>query len=283
MTHASRCPALAQELHSGASLRVAELLCGGETDRGRLLEAAAALTEGRTPTARRRAAATVLTRLGVGRRRMARPLGLHRLLVGLDLRAARQLLTYVVALREPMLAGIVDEVLHPYFTERATPRGMTTEEFSAVNANGLFEVAGAITHAAVAEFVRRRYALRDASATRRALRVLGKGGILGSAWMSRASGRCRGHFPVIGLPDIACFAYALHAVYADEGRVRVDRVRAGLFVRLFLLRPIAVDYLLARAHEHGLVRNPRSEIAELPYASLEEAVEPILHAHRMER
>ncbi len=283
MTRSSRCPALAQELHYEASIRVARLLCEGEGERAALLSAAVPFTTATTEPARQRAAAAVLTRLGIGRRRHTRPSGLHRLLVGLDEPAGRQLLTYVVATREPMLAGLAAEVLYPYFTVCATPSGMTTEEFSAVNANGLFEVAGAITHAAIAEYARRRWHIRDASATRRALRVLGRGGLFGSAWMSRSSARCLGHFPIVGVPDIACFAYALYATYASDGHVRVDRVRAGLFVHLFLLRPIAVDYLLERAREHGLIEDARAEIARLPYGSLEEAVEPILHAHRMER
>ena len=283
MTRSSRCPALAQELHHEAAVHVARLLCDGTTDRHDLLAAAAPLADANTGAARRRAAATVLTRLGIGRRRHAAPTGLHRLLVGVDERASRELLTYIVAAREPMLAGLVTEVLYPYFVERATPRGMTTEEFSAVNANGLFEVAGAITHAAVAEYARRRWRIGDLSATRRALRVLRKGGLFASAWMSRSQGRCLGHFPITGMPAGAVFAYALYAVYGDGDHVRVDRLRAGLFVRLFMLRPIAVDYLLEQAFRHGLLGNARSEIARLTYRSLEEAVEPILHAHRMER
>lgn len=283
MTPTSRRPGLAQELHYEASVRVAQLLRDGETRRDALLAAAAACAEAHTPAAAERAAAAVLSRLGIGRRRITAASGLHHLLARLDERAGRQLLTYVVALREPVLAAIVTEVLFPYFMERATPPGMSTEEFSTVNANGLFEVAGAITHAAVAAYARRRFGVQDESVTRRALRVLGKGGLLASAWMSRASARCLGHFPVGGLPDIGCFAYALYAVYGDDGHVRVDRLRAGLFVRLFLLRPIAVDYLLERARRCGLVADARSEIARLPYGSLEAAVAPILHAHRMER
>ena len=282
MTRSSRCPALAQELHYEASVCVARLLCEGTNDRHDLLAAAAPLTDASTEAARHKAAAAVLTRLGIGRRRHATPTGLHRLLVGLDERASRELLTYVVAEREPLLAGLVTEVLYPYFVDRATPRGMSSEEFSAVNANGLFEVAGAITHAALAEYARRRWRVRDLSATRRALRVLRKGGVLASAWMSRSQSRCLGHFPAIGLPAGAVFAYALHAVYGEGDHVRVDRLRAGLFVRLFLLRPIAVDYLLEQAFRDGLLENARSEIARLTHRSLEEAIEPILHAHRME-
>jgi hypothetical protein len=283
VTQSQGCPALAQELHYRASVHVASLLCAGETDREALLTAAAPLTDARTEGARRKAAATVLSRLGLGRRRHVEARGLHRLLAELAELAGRQLLAYVVATREPLLAGLVNEVLYPYLLDRKTPGGMTTEEFSAANANGLFEVAGAITHGAVAEYARRRWDIEDRSATRRALRVLRKGGILGAAWMSRPGGRCYGYFPVIGLPDIACFAYALYAVHGDAGHVRLDRLRAGLFVRLFMLRPIAVDYLLERTHRSRLIVDARSEIARLPYRTLDEAVESILHAHRMER
>ena len=283
MARSPTCPALTQELHYRASLQVARLLGEGETDRARLLQAAAPLTDAHADHARQKAAATVLVRLGLGRRRRVQPTGLHRLLAELSERAGRQLLTYLVTLREPMLAGLVAEVLHPHFLEHQTPAGMTTEEFSAVNANGLFEVAGAITHAAVAEYARRAWGLSDPSPTGRALRVLRKGGVLASAWMGRSNGRCLGYFPIIGLPEWPCFAYALYAVHGDEGRVRIDRVRAGLFVRLFLLRPIAVDHLLERARSRGLIENPRSEIARLTYRSLEGAVRAILDTHRMER
>jgi hypothetical protein len=283
VTQSQGCRVLAQELHYRASVHVASLLCAGEGDRQALLTAAAPLTDARTEGARRKAAAAVLSRLGLGRRRQVEARGLHRLLAELAEPAGRQLLAYVVATREPLLGGLVSEVLYPYLLERKTPPGMSTEEFSAANANGLFEVAGAITHSAVAEYARRRWGIEDRSATRRALRALRKGGILGAAWMSRPGGRCYGYFPIIGLPDIACFAYALYAIHGDAGRVRLDRLRAGLFVRLFMLRPIAVDYLLERTRRLRLIVDARSEIARLPYRTLDDAVESILHAHRMER
>ena len=283
MVRPARCPPLAHELHYEASVCAARLLCGGETSRAVLLEAVAPLTGARTAGARRRAAAAVLSRLGLGRRRQVGPTGLHRILAKLAEPAGRQLLAYVIALGEPMLAGLASGLLHPYLVDRQTPAGMTTEEFSAVNANGLFEVAGAITHAAVARYARHRWGQRDPSPTQRGLRVLRQAGILGSAWMARSAGRCLGYFPIVGLPDPACFAYALYAVHADHGQLRVDRVRAGLFVRLFLLRPIAVDYLLEEARRGGLIVEARSEIARLVYPSLEDAVAAILHAHRMGR
>jgi hypothetical protein len=275
----SACPPISQELNYRASVRVADLLCGGVNDREALLAEALPLVEAHRADSRRRAAASVLTRLGLGRFRHPRATGLHRLLLGLREPAGCQLLTYVVALREPLLAAVATEVLYPYFVNRETPARLSREEFSAANANGLFEVAGAITPAAVAEYVRRRRRVADPSASRRVLRILRKGGLLGAAWMTRSVGRCLGYFPTIGLPDLACFAYALHAVHGDGDHVRLDRVRAGLFVRLFMLRPIAVDFLLERAAETGLIDNARSGIARLTPPSLDEAVAAMLEAH----
>jgi len=205
------------------------------------------------------------------------------LLVELPEAVGRQLLVYVVALRERLLAAIAEEVLYPYFVCHRVPSVMTAEEFRAINANGLFEVAGGITHAAVAEYARRRWGITDPSVTGRALRVLRKGGIIASAWMSRQGRRCLGYFPIIGCPDLACFTYALYAVHAEEGRVRLDRLRAGVFSRLFLLRPLAIDFLLERARGLGLITNGHSGLAELTYPSLEDAVKALLDAHRMER
>jgi hypothetical protein len=272
------CPALTQELHYEAAREVSRRLCQGEEAREALLAEAAPLTEARADTGRRRAAAAVLTRLGLGRRRRVRAAGLHRLLASLDERASRQLWAYVVASCEPMLAGIAREVLYPYFVQCRPPEGFAAEEFSAINANGLFEVAGAVTHAAVGAFARRRWGISDPAPTGRALRLLRRGGVLEAAWVSRSSARCLGYFPGGGLPDPACLAYAIYSTHGQGGRVRVDRLRAGLFVHLFLLRPIAVDFLLERAIEQGWVGRPEAGVAALTYASLDAAVEALVLA-----
>lgn len=272
-------PALGQELHYRASFKIARLLVGGCLSRDDLLAAAAPLTDAGTDSARHRAASTIMTRLGLGRRRHLAPGSLHRILATLSEPAGRQLLTYVVALAEPMLAALAREVLHPYFVEHEVPAGFTAEEFSAINANGLFEVAGAVTHAGVAAYAQRCWRIKDPSATRRALRLLRKGGVLGATWIARSSRRCLGYFPVLGLPDVACFAYALYSMRDEARYVRLDRLRAGLFVRLFLLRPVAVDYLIDRAEELGLVDQTQAGVVELPFASLDEATGAILKAH----
>jgi hypothetical protein len=220
-----------------------------------------------------------MTRLGLGRRRHVEPGGLHRILAGLSEPAGRQLLAYVVASTEPMLAALAREVLYPHFVEHEAPAGFAAEEFSAINANGLFEVAGAITHAGVSAYARRCWRVKDPSPTRRALRLLRKGGILGATWIARSSRRCLGYFPIIGLPDNACFAYALYSMRDQARYVRLDRLRAGLFVRLFLLRPVAVDYLIERAEELGLVDPTESGVVDLAFECLDDAAETILQAH----
>jgi len=217
-----------------------------------------------------------MTRLGLGRRRWVRPSGLHRLLDSLPERAGRQLWTYVVATHEPMLAAVAREVLYPYFVECRTPKGFAAEEFSSINANGLFEVAGALTRAAAAAYAERRWGIVDPAATGRALRLLRKGGILAATWLSRSSARCLGYFPVGGLPDLACLGYAMFSMSGYAGHVRLDRLRAGLFVHLFLLRPVAVDFLLEQAIDVGLVDGPRGGVAALRFGSLDEAADAIL-------
>ncbi|MGQ9731621.1 MAG: hypothetical protein ACUVX8_10160 [Candidatus Zipacnadales bacterium] len=274
---------LSQELHYRASVHAARLLCQRDMPREALLEEIAPLTETRMVSARRRAAAAVLSRLGLGRQHQLVASGLHRLLAELDEDAGRQLLTYVVACREPLLAGVARGVLYPYFVERRVPEGLSVEEFSAANANGLFEIAGALTHAAVAAYAQRQWGITDSSVTGRALRVLRKGGLLAAAWMSRSTGRCLGYFPRLTLPDIACFAYSLYSAPSDTGYLRLDRLRAGLMVRLFMLRPIAVDFLLDESRRLGLIEDDRSEIAKLPFRSLEAALDAILEAHRVGR
>jgi hypothetical protein len=237
------------------------------------------LVEANTDSGRRRASAAVMTRLGLGRRRHVEATALHQILAALPEPAGRQLLTYVVATSEPMLAALAGEVLYPHFVERTAPQGFTTEEFSAINANGLFEIAGAVTHAGVSAYARRRWRLNDPSPTRRALRLLRKGGILGATWIARSGRHCLGYFPILGLPDIACFAYALYSMRAESQYVRLDRLRAGLFVRLFLLRPVAVDYLIEQADRLGLVAETESGLATLAFGSLEHAAVAILGAH----
>ncbi len=272
-------PALGQELHYRASFKIARMLVGGCSSRDELLAATAPLTDARTESARRRAGTAIMTRLGLGRRRRVEPGSLHRVLAGLSEPAGRQLLTYVVASTEPMLAALAREVLYPYFVEHRAPEGFAAEEFSAINANGLFEVAGAITHAGVSAYARRCWRIKAPSPTRRALRLLRKGGVLGAAWIARSSRRCLGYFPILGLPDIACFAYALYSMRDEARYVRLDRLRAGLFVRLFLLRPVAVDYLIERAAELGLVNQTESGVADLAFGSLDDATGAILRAH----
>lgn len=270
-------------MHYRASGKVARLLCEGESEREALLAAAAPLTDATTDAARRRAAATVLTRLGLGRRRHVTATGLHRLLGSVSEEAGRQLLSYVVAQHEPLLAAVCTEVLYPHFVQREAPAGFTVEEFSAANANGLFDGTGAITHRAVADYARKRWGLSNDSPTRRALRVLRKGGILGCTWVSRSGARRLGHFPVIRIPDIAPFAYALHAMREEGGYVRLDRLRAGLPARLFLMEPVGVDYLLGRAASAGLMAKPRSGTANLPFDTLDAAAAAILQAHHAGR
>lgn len=240
------------------------------------MRAAQPLTEATTETGRRRAAAAVLGRLGVGRKQHAEPRALHRLLAELSEPVGRQLLVYVIAIREPLLAALAADVLYPYFVHHQTPVGLTTEEFRAFNANGLFEVAGAITHTAVAAYARRQHGITYASVTRRALRLLRKGGILASAWMARGRRRCLGYFPILGCPDLACFAYALYVVHAEGDRVRLDQLRAGVFSKLFLLRPIAIDFLLEQAREAGLLQHARPGMVRLCRGSLEEATEALM-------
>jgi hypothetical protein len=256
------------------------MLVDGCSDRDRLLGAAAPLSEATTKSAHHRASTAIMTRLGLGRRRHVEAGSLHRILAALSEPAGRQLLAYVVARNEPMLAALAREVLYPHFVEHAAPQGFTAEEFSAINANGLFEVAGAVTHAGVAAYARRCWRIRDPSSTRRALRLLRKGGVLAATWIARGSRRCLGYFPIVGLPDIACFTYALYPMRDEAHYVRLDRLRAGLFVHLFLLRPVAVDYLIERAEELGLVQQTRPGLVDLSFASLEEATGAILQAHR---
>ncbi len=269
-------PVLTQELHYEAAVEVARRLVAGESQRDALLAAAAPLTEGTTAGGTRRAAAAVMTRLGLGRRRRPRPSGLHRLLAALSDHAGRQLWTYVVATREPMLAAVAGEVLYPYFVECQTPRSFAAEEFSTINANGLFEVAGAITHAAVAAHARRRWGIADVAPTGRALRLLRKGGILEATWLRRSNARCLGYFPVGGLPDLGCLAHAMYSAAGHTGHVRLDRLRAGLLVHLFLLRPIAVDFLVEQAIALGLVDEPRRGVAALRFGSFDDAVDTIM-------
>ena len=269
-------PVLTQELHYEAAVEIARRLVAGESYRDGLLAAAAPLTEAATARGTRRAAAAVMTRLGLGRRRRVRASGLHRLLGSLPEPAGRQLWTYVVAAHEPMLAAVAGEVLYPYFVECQTPKGFAAEEFSVINANGLFEVAGAITHAAVAAYGERRWGIVDPAPTGRALRLLRKGGILGATWLSRPSARCLGYFPMGGLPDLACLGQAMFSMSGHGRHVRLDRLRAGLFVHLFLLRPVAVDFLLEQAMDLGLVDEPRGGVAPLRFGSLDEAAEVII-------
>ena len=266
-------PVLTQELHYRAAVEVARRLCEGESEREALLTEAARLTEATTADGRRRAAAAVMTRLGLGRRRRVSAAGLHRLLTALPERTGRRVWTYVVAQAEPMLAAVAREALYPYFVQNRTPKGFTAEEFSAINANGLFEVAGAMTHGAVAAYAERAWGIAEPGPTGRALRILRKGGILAAAWLSRRRARCLGFFPVGGVPDVACLAYALHSLREHGDRVRLDRIRAGLFVHLFLLRPIAVDYLLERAQGLGLIGRPRRGVAALAFGALDEVVD----------
>jgi len=275
-----RCPALTQELHYEAAREVARRICAGEGDREALLVAAAPLAEATTPAGRRRAAATVMTWLGLGRRRRVSPAGLLELLARLPEDSGRRLWTYAVATQEPMLAAVAREVLYPFFVQCGTPKGFGAEEFSAVNANGLFEVAGAITHAAVAAYASRQWGLGDPAPTGRALRVLRKGGVLAATWISRSSARCLGYFPLGGLPDLACLGYAIYSTPGHAGYVRLDRLRAGLLVHLFLLRPIAVDYLLDQAMDAGLVEEPEAGVAALRFGSLEDAVDTIIRVGR---
>ncbi len=274
---------MTQELHYRASKQVARALCNGESDRTALIEAAMPLADAQTDSARRRAATAVMTRLGLGRRRHVTPTGLHTLLSSLPEQSGRQLLTYVVARHEPMVRATAFDVLYPHFVERRTPEGLSAEEFSAANANGLFEDEGAITHAAVATCAKRQWGVTNSSTTRRILRVLRKGGVLGSAWISRSGNRCLGHFPVVRVPDIATFAYAMYAIAADGHYVRLDRLWSGLLVHLFMLRPVVVDYLLEHAEAAGLAESPQAGTAVLPYESLESAAAAILKANHAGR
>lgn len=275
-------PALTQELHYQASVAIARMAVDGCSSRDDLLAAAAPLTEAGTDSARQRAGPAIMTRLAFGRRQHVEPTGLHHLLAALPEPAGRQLLTYVVASSEPMLAALASELLYVHFVEHGAPEGFTAEEFSAINANGLFEVTGAVTHAGVSAYARRRWQIKNPSPTRRALRLLRKGGILGATWIARSGHRCLGYFPVLGLPSAACFAYALYSMQEEARYVRLDRLRAGLFVRLFLLRPVAVDYLIERAGRLGLVDQIQAGVVNLPFGSLEDATAAILEAHDTE-
>lgn len=250
---------LGQELHFEEAVLAARLAAKHDT-RADLTKALVEQLPQTSPTTRLRIAEKLIQRLVPIRQGRVQAAPLVRLIAETkDQQSARDMVFYLTARTDHIVAALACRVLHPALVEHSPPKGLSPQQFRIMNTAALFDVDAVLTRRFVIEYAARAWDYHSRASVLRALRIMRQAGLVDQVIVSERPATI-GFALAPHSVTVSAFALLLHEELParHRGGFAPHHIHELSVARLFLLPALHLSALLEKARAAGLLRRVRS-------------------------